>query len=64
MTDEAVKELAAAIDRLATALEAVTTNNGLIKGIQIHHYGAVQSYPSQFQPYGPMWRDGLSQMSG
>ena len=59
MTDEAAKELADAMNRLATAIESVR-GQGLMGGIQVHHHGypatiSPQVWPPSHPYYGPNW---------
>ncbi len=67
MTDEAAKELADAMNRLATAIESVR-GQGLVGGIQVYHLGLPTTqpwpwYPAQTPyPYYPTW--GGSCLSG
>lgn len=51
MTDEAARELAAAINRLSASLERATGLQGMLSGgIQVHHHG----FPSAYQRPEPL----------
>jgi hypothetical protein len=58
MNDEAALKLAAAMDRLAAAIESVR-GLGLVGGIQVHHHNApvlgAQPYQQPWPPFGPNW---------
>ena len=51
MTDEAAKELAAAMNRLAATLESLKA--GSFGGIQVYHHGFPQPQPYYGGPYRP-----------
>lgn len=65
MTDEAALKLAAAMERLAIAIERATGTNGLQAGLQVFHHGipSCQSRPQMPGSYGPNW-SGQSTMGG
>jgi len=55
MSDEAAKELAQAMNRLAAAIESLR-GGGLAPGVQVYHHGIP---PQQLTPYYPAaWSGG------
>lgn len=60
MTDEAALKLAAAMERLAIAIERATGSNGLQAGLQVFHHG-IPSWNPQMTPgyYGPNWQSNM-----
>lgn len=67
MTEEAAKQLAEAMNRLAAAIERATA--GGMGGLHVHHHGipypVAPLYPQQpgYFPIGPVW-SGVGNITG
>lgn len=60
MTNETAKELAAAMNRLAAAIERVSGMQGLQSGIHVYHHGASGYSPNAASTYEKHFGAGMS----